>query len=132
MPARKFGVIYRQCGGRRRQRFRKMAGAALAIGPASDHPRQTFVGDMPTPARGFRDGTPGKLRPNAMVVGEFQLLVGQMSAGYSWTMPTIDLPDDELAALTAAIRDVIEGDRFPHAPRLDRCGRRWRGSMRRL
>jgi hypothetical protein len=34
-------------------------------------------------------------------------------------MPTIDLPDDELAAVTAAIRGVIEGDRFPHAPRLD-------------
>jgi hypothetical protein len=34
-------------------------------------------------------------------------------------MPTIDLPDDELAAVTAAIRRVIEGDRFPHAPRLD-------------
>jgi hypothetical protein len=34
-------------------------------------------------------------------------------------MPTIDLPADELAALTAAIRDVIENDRYPHAPRLD-------------
>jgi hypothetical protein len=34
-------------------------------------------------------------------------------------VPTIDLPDDELAAVTAAIRDVIEGDRYPHAPRLD-------------
>ena len=34
-------------------------------------------------------------------------------------MPTIDLPDDELAAVTAAIRGVIEGDRYPHAPRLD-------------
>jgi hypothetical protein len=33
-------------------------------------------------------------------------------------MPTIDLPD-ELAAVTAAIRGVIEGDRYPHAPRLD-------------
>jgi hypothetical protein len=32
---------------------------------------------------------------------------------------TIDLPDDELAAVTAAIRGVIEGDRYPHAPRLD-------------
>jgi hypothetical protein len=31
----------------------------------------------------------------------------------------IDLPDDELAAVTAAIRGVIEGDRYPHAPRLD-------------
>jgi hypothetical protein len=34
-------------------------------------------------------------------------------------MPTIDFPDDELAAVTAAIRRVIEGDRYPHAPRLD-------------
>jgi hypothetical protein len=34
-------------------------------------------------------------------------------------MPTIDLPDDELAAVTAAIRRVIEDNRFPHAPRLD-------------
>ena len=33
-------------------------------------------------------------------------------------MPTIDLPDDELAAVTAAIRGVLEGDRYPHAPRL--------------
>ena len=31
-------------------------------------------------------------------------------------MPTIT---DELAAVTAAIRGVIEGDRYPHAPRLD-------------
>jgi hypothetical protein len=35
-------------------------------------------------------------------------------------VPTVDLPDDELAAVTAAaIRRVIEGDRYPHAPRLD-------------
>jgi hypothetical protein len=34
-------------------------------------------------------------------------------------VPTIDLPADELAAVTAAIRGVIEGDRYPHAPRLD-------------
>jgi hypothetical protein len=34
-------------------------------------------------------------------------------------VPTIDLPDDELAAVAAAIRRVIEGDRYPHAPRLD-------------
>jgi hypothetical protein len=34
-------------------------------------------------------------------------------------MPTIDLPDDELAAVTAAIRRAIEDDRFPHAPRLN-------------
>ena len=34
-------------------------------------------------------------------------------------MPTINLTDDELAATAAAIRRVIENDRFPHAPRLD-------------
>ena len=34
-------------------------------------------------------------------------------------MPTIDLPDDELAAVMAAIRRAIEEDKFPHAPRLD-------------
>ena len=34
-------------------------------------------------------------------------------------MPIIDLPDDELAAVTAEIRRVIEDDRYPHAPRLD-------------
>jgi hypothetical protein len=34
-------------------------------------------------------------------------------------MPTIDLPADELAALTAAIRGLIRDDRYPHAPRLD-------------
>jgi hypothetical protein len=34
-------------------------------------------------------------------------------------VPTIDLPADELAAVTAAIRGVIAGDRYPHAPRLD-------------
>jgi hypothetical protein len=34
-------------------------------------------------------------------------------------MPTFDLPDDELAAVTAAIRRAIEDDRYPHAPRLD-------------
>jgi hypothetical protein len=37
----------------------------------------------------------------------------------SGAVPTIDLPDDELAAVTAAIRGLIEGDRYPHAPRLD-------------
>ena len=45
-------------------------------------------------------------------------------------MPTIDLPDDELAAVTAAIRRVIEDDEFPHAPRLDPLRAAWRGSTR--
>jgi hypothetical protein len=34
-------------------------------------------------------------------------------------VPTIDLPADELAAVTAAIRGVIEDDKFPLSPRLD-------------
>ena len=34
-------------------------------------------------------------------------------------MPIINLTADELAAMTAAIRQTIVGDRFPHAPRLD-------------
>jgi hypothetical protein len=34
-------------------------------------------------------------------------------------VPIIDLPDDELAAVAAALRGVVEGDRYPHAPRLD-------------
>ena len=38
---------------------------------------------------------------------------------YIRAVPTIDLPDDELAAVAAAIRGVIEGDRYPHASRLD-------------
>jgi hypothetical protein len=42
-----------------------------------------------------------------------------MSADYIRAVPTINLTDDELAAVTAALRRVIEGDRFPHAPRLD-------------
>jgi hypothetical protein len=40
-------------------------------------------------------------------------------------MPTIVLPDGELAAVTAALRRVIEEDRYPRAARLDplRAGR---------
>jgi hypothetical protein len=34
-------------------------------------------------------------------------------------MPTVDLTDEDHAAVTAAIRRVIEDDKFPHAPRLD-------------
>jgi hypothetical protein len=37
----------------------------------------------------------------------------------SEAVPTIDLPDDELAAVAAAIRRLIEDDKYPHAPRLD-------------
>jgi hypothetical protein len=34
-------------------------------------------------------------------------------------LPTINLTDDELAAVTTAIRCAVEDDRFPRAPRLD-------------
>ena len=34
-------------------------------------------------------------------------------------MPTIDLTAAELAAVTAAVRQIIVGERFPHTPRLD-------------
>jgi hypothetical protein len=46
-------------------------------------------------------------------------------------MPTIDLPDDELAAITAAIRRAIEDDEYPHAPGSFRCSRRCGSSRRR-
>jgi hypothetical protein len=42
-----------------------------------------------------------------------------MSADCVRAVPTIDFTDDELAAVTAAIRRAIEDDRFPRAPRLD-------------
>ena len=44
----------------------------------------------------------------------------------------IDLPDDELAAVTAAIRDVIEDDPGSLMPRASiRCVPRWERSRRR-
>jgi hypothetical protein len=41
-----------------------------------------------------------------------------MSADYCRVVPTIDLTDAELAAVTAVIRGVIATDKYPHAPRL--------------
>ena len=46
-------------------------------------------------------------------------LLGNCRPPISGPVRTIDLPDDELAAVTAAIRRAIEDDRFPRAPRLD-------------
>ena len=40
-------------------------------------------------------------------------------ADYIRAVPTIDLTEDEFAAVTATVRRAIEDDRFPHAPRLD-------------
>jgi len=34
-------------------------------------------------------------------------------------MPTIDLTEDELAAVVRAIRHTLDEDKFPHAPRLE-------------
>jgi hypothetical protein len=34
-------------------------------------------------------------------------------------VPIVDLPADELEATIAALRGLIESDRYPHAPRLD-------------
>jgi hypothetical protein len=34
-------------------------------------------------------------------------------------MATIDLTDEELAAVAVALRRLIDEDKFPHAPRLD-------------
>jgi hypothetical protein len=41
-------------------------------------------------------------------------------------MPTIDLTDAELAAVTAAIRRLVDEDNFPRAS--TRCALRWRSS----
>jgi hypothetical protein len=62
-----------------------------------------------------RAGTPGKLRPNAIAAGEFRFLVGQMVR----IMPTIDIPDDEHAAVIAGLRRTIAADKYPLSPRLD-------------
>jgi hypothetical protein len=45
--------------------------------------------------------------------------MGKTRSIISRAVPTIDLPADELAAVTASIRRVIADDRYPHAPRLD-------------
>jgi hypothetical protein len=45
-------------------------------------------------------------------------------------MPTIDLTDDEYAAVTASIRRAIEDDRFPLARVSIRCAERWQSSTR--
>jgi hypothetical protein len=42
-----------------------------------------------------------------------------MASAYIRAVPTVDLPPDELAAVAAAIRRLIEDDKYPHAPRLD-------------
>ena len=46
-------------------------------------------------------------------------LLDRCQADYIRAVPTISPTNDELAAVTAAIRRAIEDDRFPRAPRLD-------------
>jgi hypothetical protein len=47
------------------------------------------------------------------------LSIRSFPANYIRAMPSIELTDAELTAVTAAIRRAIEQDKFPHAPRLD-------------
>ena len=54
-----------------------------------------------------RPGSPGSGTPNIS------------PPDYIRAVPTIDLPDYEKAAVTAAIRRGIGDDRYPRAPRLD-------------
>jgi hypothetical protein len=46
-------------------------------------------------------------------------LAGQMAPDFIRAVPTINLTNDELAAVAAALRCLIEDDKFPRAPRLD-------------
>ena len=64
-------------------------------------------------------GTPGKLRPKRHSGGRVPVPCWANVGSCCRIMPRIDIPDDELAALTAAIRGLIDGDKFPRAPRLD-------------
>ena len=68
--------------------------------------------DAPTPLT-------GQIREARAARHVAPLLAGQIPPDYIEPVPIIDLPADELAAVTAAIRGVIDGDRYPHAPRLD-------------
>jgi hypothetical protein len=43
----------------------------------------------------------------------------RLAVDYIWVVPTINLTDDELAAVAATVRRAIQDDKFPHAPRLD-------------
>ena len=66
----------------------------------------------------------GSPRPRRRPAGpfrpaEYTPLLDKCRPIISGAVPTINLTDDELAAVTAAIRRAIEDDRFPHAPRLD-------------
>jgi hypothetical protein len=93
-----------------------MAGAPWR-GWRSGHRRQAFGGDKPTPGR--REPAPDAWQATAKRLGDGRVprLLGQ-SRGY-WKVPTIDLPDDEIAAVTAAIRGAIEDAKYPLSPRLD-------------
>ena len=51
------------------------------------------------------------------VAGASSRLALKMPAAYIPPRAEIDIPDDELAALTKALRRTIEGDKYPHEPR---------------
>jgi hypothetical protein len=58
--------------------------------------------------------SPGPRRPE-----DIPRLHGLCRVGYIRAVPTINLTDDELAAVAAAIRRLVDEDKFPRAPRLD-------------
>jgi hypothetical protein len=58
-------------------------------------------------------------------------LLDECRSDYIRAVPTINLTDDELAAVTAAVRRTIKTTAFPTPHAWIPCGRRWRGSTRR-
>ena len=87
---------------------------------ATDH---EMAVDLAISINGSNEASSAHLAPR----DNLQRVIGQMKAFLldkcrpiiPGPVPTINLTDDELAAVTAAIRRAIEDDRFPHAPRLN-------------
>jgi hypothetical protein len=104
------------------QARRANRGRRAAIGPLSHagHLRGQ-VGEPRAAGRFTGAETPGS--------GHFSNI---SSPDYIRAAPTVDLPADELAAVTAAIRRAIADDKFPTPRALIPWARRWRGSTRRL
>ena len=59
------------------------------------------------------------MRIEPRVPGDAISLLDKYRPPISKAVPTIDLTDNEHAAVTAAVRRAVEDDRFPRAPRLD-------------
>ena len=72
----------------------------------------------PRPEKPASHSSPGRWKSGFRHTSNISLL-DKIRADYIRAVPTIDLPADELAAVAAAIRRIIEDDKFPHAPRLD-------------